>query len=107
MTPKRPKQLRWIGAMLPDGRPAQHLESYGLPSRDLTPDETDALDQEQIALARKHPDLFKVIEQPEPKKTAKRAQKPVDEPEPDTSTDETSGAETPATDGDNAAESEA
>lgn len=64
MTPKRPKQLKWTGAMLPDGRPARHLEAYGLPARDLTPDETDALSQEQLALARQHPDLYREVAQP-------------------------------------------
>ena len=52
MTAKRPKALKWIGNVLPDGRPERHVAEYGIPSRDLTEDETDALSLEQIQIAR-------------------------------------------------------
>ena len=66
MTPKRPKSLKWIGEMYPDGRPARFLEF--VPPRDLTEAETDALDQEQLRIIRQHDDLYKEVHAPEPKR---------------------------------------
>ena len=100
MTPKRPHRLNWVGAMLPDGRPARHLESYGLPSRNLTAEETDALTAEQIAIARRHPDLFHEVAQPEKKAkpAATRAEAPQATESTDTGDEPTPAAE-PATEG--------
>ena len=104
MTPKRPHYIRWVGAMLPDGRPARHLENYGLPSRDLDAAETDALTQEQIGLARANPDLFSLVDRPAPKAKAKTntARTQPDGPQASKSTDasvETDTAAEPATEG--------
>jgi hypothetical protein len=68
MTPKRPQSLKWVGTALPDGRPERYLEFVA--PRDLTEDETDALSQEQLAVIRQHPDLYKEVHAPEPKKNA-------------------------------------
>lgn len=74
MTPRRPSRLNWVGAMLPDGRPARHLETYGLESRNYSAAETAELTAEQIAIARQHPDLFTLVDQPAPKKKAAATQ---------------------------------
>ena len=104
MTPKRPHYIRWVGAMLPDGRPARHLENYGLPSRDMDAAETDALTQEQISLARANPDLFSLVDKPAPKAktTRKAATTQPDAPQASEPTDagiETDTAAEPATEG--------
>ena len=52
MTAKRPKALKWTGVMFPDGRPERHLAEYGIPPRDLTEEETDALSAEQVQIVR-------------------------------------------------------
>jgi hypothetical protein len=87
MSAKRPNRLKWIGAMLPDGRPARHLGSYGLEPRDYDADETATLDGDTIAIARRHPDLYTVIDQKPSKsqpedRTATNESAPA--PEPDT-----------------------
>lgn len=50
MTPKRPKELKWIGKMLPDGRPIYFVND--VEPRDYTEQETDALTQDQLQSAR-------------------------------------------------------
>ena len=90
MTPKRPHYIRWVGAMLPDGRPARHLENYGLPSRDMDAAETDA--------------LFSLVDKPTPKAkaTRKAATTQPDAPQASEPTDagvETDTAAEPATEG--------
>jgi hypothetical protein len=77
VTAKRPKALKWIGPMLPDGRPERYLDD--VPPRDLSEDETDALTHEQLAIIRQHHDLYKEVHAPEPKK--KSATTKVAEPE--------------------------
>ena len=82
MTPKRPKSLKWIGAELPDGRPERFLEF--VPPRDLTEEETDALDQEQLRIIRQHDDLYKEVHAPEPKRTAAKKAAPTQPEAPGT-----------------------
>ena len=91
MTPKRPKSLKWVGNELPDGRPERYLEF--VPARDLTEDETDALTQEQLAVVRHHPDLYREVHAPEPKK--KTAPKTAAESRPD-GAETTNGADVPS-----------
>ena len=74
MTPKRPKELKFIGNVFPDGRPEKFLDF--VPARDLDPDETDALDQDQLKAIRDS-GLYREVAQPEPKKaSAKRKAAP-------------------------------
>lgn len=111
MTPKRPQSLKWIGERYPDGRPAHFLDF--VPDRDLDEAETDALTQEQLADIRTS-GLYREVHPPEKKKkTATKAAKTTTS-RPDgaervigaATTSETSAAETSATAGDSAAESE-
>ncbi len=73
MTPKRPKSLKWIGEMYPDGRPARFLDF--VPARDLDEAETDALDQDQLAVIRQS-GLYREVAQPEAKKSAPKKSAP-------------------------------
>ena len=50
MTPKRPKELKWIGKELPDGRPVYFVND--LEPRDYTESETNELTQDQLQSAR-------------------------------------------------------
>ena len=50
MTPKRPKELKWIGKELPDGRPIYFV--HDVEPRDYTESETAELTQEQLQSAR-------------------------------------------------------
>jgi hypothetical protein len=96
MTPKRPKSLKWVGEMYPDGRPARFLDF--LPPEDIDEARTDALTQDQLKVVRDS-GLYREVHPPE-KKAAKRTARsdaPA-APEPDTTTDESDAAETPATD---------
>jgi hypothetical protein len=96
MTPKRPKSLKWIGEMYPDGRPARFLDF--LPPEDIDEARTDALSQEQLADIRAS-GLYREVHPPEKKaaKRAARSEAPGDAPEAE-STDDSNAAETPATD---------
>ena len=56
MTAKRPYRLNFVGTVLPDGRPERYLEfmpvdDNGTP-RNLSAEETDALDQDQLKAIR-------------------------------------------------------
>ena len=50
MTPKRPKELKWIGKNLPDGRPVEFVND--VEPRDYTESETAELTQDQLQSAR-------------------------------------------------------
>lgn len=58
MTPKRPKELKWIGAGYPDGRPVEFIQI--VEPKDHNEEETDALSNEQLAAAR-HSGLYEEI----------------------------------------------
>lgn len=58
MTQKRPKTLKWVGNMFPDGRPEWYFD--WLPIRDLTEAETDVLTQDQLTAIR-HSDLYREV----------------------------------------------
>lgn len=59
MSTKRPKALRWIGDMLPDGRPVAFIQI--VEPRDHDEAETAALSDEQIALAL-HSGLYEAVD---------------------------------------------
>jgi hypothetical protein len=71
MTPKRPKSLKWIGEQYPDGRPAQYLDF--LRPEDIDEDKTAELTQEQLAIIRQHPDLYREVHEPESRKPKARS----------------------------------
>ena len=73
MTPKRPYRLNFTGTVLPDGRPERFLEfmpvdENGTP-RNLTAEETDALDQDQLKAIRDS-GLYSEVSAPSTKKPA-------------------------------------
>jgi hypothetical protein len=92
MTPKRPYRLNFIGTVLPDGRPERYLEfmpvdENGTP-RNLTAEETDALDQDQLKAIRDS-GLYSEVSEPKKASTSRpkaaTAAKPAEPaPEPDT-----------------------
>jgi hypothetical protein len=104
MTPKRPKSLKWIGEMYPDGRPARFLDF--LPPEDIDEARTDELTQDQLKVVRDS-GLYREVHPPEKKASKKAARsEPATAPEPADTTDDSNAAETPATDGGDAAEGE-
>jgi hypothetical protein len=96
MTPRRPKSLKWIGEMYPDGRPARFLDF--LPAEDIDEARTDELTQDQLKVVRDS-GLYREVHPPEKKaaKRAARSEAPGDAPEAE-SIDDPNAAETPATD---------
>lgn len=62
----RPKALKFVGSLLPDGRPVAHLGNYGIPPQSLDEDQTKALSAEQVNLALDS-GLYEAVE---PAKTA-------------------------------------
>ena len=42
---------KFVGGYRPDGLPHAHLEAYGIPARDLSGDELDALTSDQLKIA--------------------------------------------------------
>jgi hypothetical protein len=106
MTPKRPKSLKWIGEMYPDGRPARFLDF--VPARDLDEAETDALDQDQLAVIRQS-GLYREVAQPEAKKSAPKKSAPkaaVAQPEAPQPTESTDTGDEPIPAAEPATESE-
>ena len=63
--------VKFTGDVYPDGRPAQFLDF--VPPRDLTDAETDALDQDQLAIVRASGLYREVAQKDEPKRTARTA----------------------------------
>lgn len=57
MNQKRPTSLKWVGAMLPDGRPARFLD-FLLPA-DIDEARIAELTPEQLTIVRNHPDLYR------------------------------------------------
>src|SRR4051812_122827 len=73
MTPKRPKELKWIGKTYGDGRPVEFIND--VEPRDYDEAETAELSQDQLASARRS-GLYREVAPPEPKKkTAKTTAK--------------------------------
>ncbi len=91
MTRKRPVKLTWTGDLLPDGRPAAHLGSYGIAPETIEGEALDALTVQQIAIARDS-GLYRVTEAPEPKAAKKADKKAKAEPAPETPDDAPNGA---------------
>lgn len=79
MTSKRPKALKWVGNVFPDGRPERYFEF--VPPRDLTEEETDALTHDQLTIIRHSPDLYREVHDT-PKKAKKAAATQPEAPEP-------------------------
>ena len=73
MTPKRPKELKWIGKTYGDGRPVEYIND--VEPRDYSEEETAQLTQDQLASARRS-GLYREVAQPEPKAPAKKASPP-------------------------------
>jgi len=87
MTPKRPKELKWIGKMLPDGRPMYFVND--VEPRDYTEQETDELTQDQLQSARSS-GLYREVHGSD---TPKRVVKNTAEKDPDHGQAEGSDAE--------------
>jgi hypothetical protein len=73
VTPKRPYRLNFVGTVLPDGRPERFFEfmpvdENGTP-RNLTAEETDALDQDQLKAIRES-GLYSEVSAPSTKKAS-------------------------------------
>jgi hypothetical protein len=99
MTPKRPKELKFIGERYPDGRPVYFLDI--VPDRDLTEEETDALSQDDLKAIRDS-GLYREVHAPAPKKAAARKSTKTatnaPAPEPEAGPEEPTTAAEPATD---------
>lgn len=69
MTPKRPISLKWVGAMLPDGRPEKYLD-FLVPGEHVDEARTAELTQDQLAAIRHNPDLYQEVHEKAPKQKA-------------------------------------
>jgi hypothetical protein len=98
VTPKRPYRLNFVGTVLPDGRPERFFEfmpvdENGTP-RNLTAEETDALDQDQLKAIRES-GLYSEVS--EPKKASTSRPKAAQATETETPASEPDTAAEPAT----------
>ena len=104
MTSKRPKSLKWVGAMLPDGRPERFLDF--LPPEDIDETRTDDLTQEQLTIVR-NSELYREVHDTPKKKTAAKvtAKSPAASPEPAGATEPSDTGDEPSTAAETATES--